>query len=170
VKDGSIQSEGCKRFWQLCGGFSGHEDGCIRVWDTRTCGKAKATYKFFDNDDEESAYDVCEVNAVCYRDDKHCILAAIGGRLAVYDTRKGKMQAISEGDDELMSLTVCKNGKKVVAATQEGWLELFSWGHFEDFSDRCYSCAFDGSLHTLCLGCHLAGCTHQLHSLSQSTW
>jgi hypothetical protein len=56
----------------------------------------------------------------------------------VYDTRKGRRKAVSEGDeDELTSLAVCKSGKKVVTGTQEGWLQLFSWGNFADFSDRC---------------------------------
>jgi hypothetical protein len=41
-----------------------------------------------------------------------------------------------DADDELSSVVVLKNGKKVVCGSQLGVLTIFSWGHFADCSDR----------------------------------
>ncbi len=46
------------------------------------------------------------------------------------------MRARSEEDEELLNVVVVKGGKKVVCGSQEGVLNLFSWGQFEDISDR----------------------------------
>jgi hypothetical protein len=49
-----------------------------------------------------------------------------------------QMRARSEddADDELLSVAVVKHGKKVLAGSQSGVVGIFSWGHFDDFSDR----------------------------------
>ena len=39
-------------------------------------------------------------------------------------------------DDELLSVVVAKGGRKLVVGSGAGVLNLFSWGHFEDCSDR----------------------------------
>ena len=48
------------------------------------------------------------------------------------------MRARSEddADDELLSVAVAKSGAKVVAGSQMGVLSLYSWGFFNDCSDR----------------------------------
>ena len=41
-----------------------------------------------------------------------------------------------DADDELLSVVVAKGGRKLVVGSGAGVLNLFSWGHFEDCSDR----------------------------------
>lgn len=41
-----------------------------------------------------------------------------------------------ELEDELLSVSVIKNGKKVVCGSQDGVLVIFSWGTWGDMSDR----------------------------------
>ena len=41
-----------------------------------------------------------------------------------------------DADDELLSVAVLKGGSKVVVGTGNGTLAIFSWGHWEDCSDR----------------------------------
>ena len=41
-----------------------------------------------------------------------------------------------DADDELLSVAVAKSGTKVVTGSQMGVLSLYSWGFFNDCSDR----------------------------------
>ena len=41
-----------------------------------------------------------------------------------------------DADDELLSVAVVKSGNKVVTGSQMGVLNLYSWGYFNDCSDR----------------------------------
>jgi hypothetical protein len=65
-----------------------------------------------------------------------------------------------DADDEVLTLAVMKNGKKVVAGTQSGVLNIYSWGAMKDCSDR-----YDGkpcpSLPPYRLLCAM-GCCHCL--------
>ena len=47
-----------------------------------------------------------------------------------------RAQSENDADDELLSVAVMKGDKKVVAGTQSGVVNLYSWGHLEDCSDR----------------------------------
>ncbi|KAK4401719.1 WD repeat-containing protein 55 [Sesamum angolense] len=48
-----------------------------------------------------------------------------------------KVQTRSEfSEDELLSVVIMKNGRKVICGTQTGTLLLYSWGFFKDCSDR----------------------------------
>lgn len=47
-----------------------------------------------------------------------------------------RVQSENDADDELLSVAVMKGNKKVVAGTQSGVVNLYSWGHLEDCSDR----------------------------------
>ncbi|KAJ0411197.1 hypothetical protein ATCC90586_008913 [Pythium insidiosum] len=59
------------------------------------------------------------------------------GRLSAYDLRKNVLAGKSdELDDELLSVSVIKNGRKVVCGSQDGVLVIFSWGTWGDMSDR----------------------------------
>ncbi|THU50651.1 hypothetical protein C4D60_Mb06t22520 [Musa balbisiana] len=59
------------------------------------------------------------------------------GTLSVCSLQKNKIQSQSEfSEDELLSLVIMKNGRKVICGTQTGTLLLYSWGHFKDCSDR----------------------------------
>ena len=50
----------------------------------------------------------------------------------------GQVRGVSSGDpdDELMSVVAIKGGKKVICGSQTGILNIFSWGKFEEYSDR----------------------------------
>ncbi|CAG8789782.1 24392_t:CDS:2, partial [Gigaspora rosea] len=59
------------------------------------------------------------------------------GTLSIYDIRKPNLLAMSDNqDDELLSVTVVKNGRKVITGTQGGVINLFSWGEWGDSNDR----------------------------------
>jgi WD40 repeat protein len=101
--------------------------GCIRSWN--------------EHDDYISAIEISQ--------DENTLLATSADcRLGVYDLRmpgqvvsKDKKPASSfrlsdDQEDELLSLQIMKNGKKVVCGTQEGVLSVFSWGTWGDVSDR----------------------------------
>ena len=110
---------------------AGQDDGCVQVWDTRQAAK-RPTQSFSDQGDytTDMAYNAAKSSLVATSGD---------GSLAVYDVRKaGRLKALSESDeDERMSVAIAKGGSKVVSGTQAGVLELWSWGHFADCSDRC---------------------------------
>eukprot|EP00557_Chaetoceros_sp_GSL56_P005819 CAMPEP_0176504950 /NCGR_PEP_ID=MMETSP0200_2-20121128/16227_1 /TAXON_ID=947934 /ORGANISM="Chaetoceros sp., Strain GSL56" /LENGTH=299 /DNA_ID=CAMNT_0017904457 /DNA_START=639 /DNA_END=1540 /DNA_ORIENTATION=- len=55
------------------------------------------------------------------------------------DTRQGPFRLFRKSDaqdDELLSMCLMKNGKKVVCGTQQGVLNFWSWGTWGDISDR----------------------------------
>ena len=47
-----------------------------------------------------------------------------------------RAQSENDADDELLSVALMKGDKKVVAGTQSGVVNLYSWGHMDDCSDR----------------------------------
>jgi ATP-dependent RNA helicase DOB1 len=49
----------------------------------------------------------------------------------------GRARSESDADDEMLSAAVVKGGKKVVCGCGSGVLALYSWGYFNDCSDRC---------------------------------
>ncbi|KAJ4806815.1 WD repeat-containing protein 55 [Rhynchospora pubera] len=106
---------------------SGDDEGCIKVWDTRQ----HACCNSFDAHEDY-------VSDLTYVPDIVQILGTSGdGTLSVCSIKKNKVQSQSEfSEDELLSLAVMKNGKKVICGTQTGALLLYSWGHFKDCSDR----------------------------------
>lgn len=55
----------------------------------------------------------------------------------MFDIRQRKPLKISENQhDELLSVVVVKEGKKAIVGTQDGILEIFSWGNWGDCTDR----------------------------------
>ncbi|CAM6097275.1 unnamed protein product [Calypogeia fissa] len=106
---------------------TGDDNGTIKIWDTRqnTCCGTFNTHQDFVADME-------------YVPQTHQLLAASGdGTLSVCNLRRNKVDAQSQfAEDELLSVVLVKNGRKVVCGSQEGVLLLYSWGHFADCSDR----------------------------------
>ncbi|KAJ7944022.1 WD repeat-containing protein 55 [Quillaja saponaria] len=106
---------------------SGDDGGCIKVWDTRqrSCS---------------NSFDVHEdyVSDMTFASDAMKLLGTSGdGTLSVCNLRTNKVQAQSEfSEDELLSIVIMKNGRKVVCGSQTGTLLLYSWGCFKDCSDR----------------------------------
>ena len=109
---------------------AGHEDGVVSLWDVRKKGLAEKV-QF----DEQSDY----ISDMCYNSSTESLVSTCGdGTLAVYDLRKSKFIERSDdtADDDLLCCTMAKGFSKIVVGSQEGVMNLFSWGHFEDCSDR----------------------------------
>ncbi|WJX90175.1 WD domain repeat-containing protein 55 [Trifolium repens] len=106
---------------------SGDDDGCIKVWDTRerSCCNSFEAHEDYISD-------------MTFSSDAMKLLATSGdGTLSVCNLRRNKVQAQSEfSEDELLSVVLMKNGRKVVCGSQTGILLLYSWGSFKDCSDR----------------------------------
>uniref|UniRef100_K3WEM9 Uncharacterized protein n=1 Tax=Globisporangium ultimum (strain ATCC 200006 / CBS 805.95 / DAOM BR144) TaxID=431595 RepID=K3WEM9_GLOUD len=106
---------------------SGDDQGCVKIWDTR---QHRCLAEFKEHTDFISGF------ATNLAGD-HLLATSGDGRLSVYDLRKNVLTGKSdELDDELLSVSVIKNGKKVVCGSQDGVLVIFSWGTWGDMSDR----------------------------------
>ncbi|KAG5127177.1 hypothetical protein JHK82_028012 [Glycine max] len=106
---------------------SGDDEGCIKVWDTRerSCCNSFNAHEDYISD-------------MTFVSDAMKLLATSGdGTLSVCNLRRNKVQAQSEfSEDELLSVVLMKNGRKVVCGSQTGVILLYSWGCFKDCSDR----------------------------------
>lgn len=107
---------------------SGHEDGVVKLWDLRQeqCIASVEAHGDY-------------VSDMYMHEPGSALLTTSGeGTLALIDTKTNKLRNESEGDadDELLSVCVIKNGKKVVCGTTSGVLAVWSWGYWEDCSDR----------------------------------
>jgi hypothetical protein len=128
---------------------TGDDAGGVRVWDERMLGKSSngnsnmkrphgCVLSWKENDDYISALE--------HSDDGHTLLAtSADGRLSVFDmrmatsrlnTHEKPFRLSDDQGDELLSVRIMKNGKKVVCGTHEGVLAVFSWGTWGDVSDR----------------------------------
>lgn len=59
------------------------------------------------------------------------------GYLSTWDIRKKNVVAMSDHmEDELLSVTLVKNGQKALVGSQEGILSLWTWGDWGDYKDR----------------------------------
>ncbi|KAF6266735.1 WD40-repeat-containing domain protein [Scenedesmus sp. NREL 46B-D3] len=102
-------------------------DGGLCIWDLRS---QQHVLKYSKHSDYVSGLTVSEK--------QQALLAVSGdGTLSVHDLRSRKPLARSEddADDELISVAVVKNGKKVVCGSQSGVLAIWSWGYWNDCSD-----------------------------------
>jgi len=114
-----------------CSQFAvGDDDGSIAVYDVR---QKKPTRRFSENSDF--------ISGMALGVDGFSLCATSGdGTLAVYDLRKNDTKgliAMSDfQEDELLSISIVKEGKKVICGSQEGNLLIFSWGDFGDQKDR----------------------------------
>lgn len=75
------------------------------------------------------------------------VSSSTDGTLGVYDFRKpNELYAMSDNfEEDLLGVELMKSGKKVVANSSEGVLNLFSWDWFGDCDDRIagHSCSID---------------------------
>lgn len=106
---------------------SGDDRGCIKVWDTRQ----RSCCNTFNAHEEY-------ISDMTFSSDSMKLLGTSGdGTLSVCNLRRNKVQSQSEfSEDELLSVVIMKNGRKVVCGSQTGTLLLYSWGYFMDCSDR----------------------------------
>lgn len=130
---------------------TGDEAGGVRVWDTRLLdggeGDGSSIHKssfprgcvhsWKEHDDY--------VSGVEHSADGHTLLVSSADcTLSVYDlrnditaTNKERFRRRSDDqEDELLSIQLIKNGRKVVCGTGEGVLAVWSWGTWGDVSDR----------------------------------
>mmetsp|Transcript_36155 Transcript_36155/g.79135 ORF Transcript_36155/g.79135 Transcript_36155/m.79135 type:complete len:518 (+) Transcript_36155:63-1616(+) len=145
---------------------TGDDEGVVRLWDDRMCGgdgngSAKSSVaaaaaasgskngasfprgcvmSWSDQNDYISCFD-------SDRDGKTLLASSAGCTLGVYDIRKSAVNSSKpnkgptprlsdDQEDELLSVAVIKNGRKVVCGTGEGVLAVWSWGTWGDVSDR----------------------------------
>ena len=75
---------------------------------------------------------------MCYHKESQQIVSVSNdGMLGVMDLRKGKLYAMSDNfEEDLLSVVIMKDGKKVVASSSDGILNIFSWDYFGDCNDR----------------------------------
>ncbi|KAJ2336356.1 WD domain repeat-containing protein 55 [Coemansia sp. RSA 2681] len=106
---------------------TGDESGGVKLWDIRQ-NKPAFTFK------EHVDY----ISDMVFHSEKRHLLAASGdGYLSVYDVRKSKPFHVSENqDDELLSVAIMRGGKKVVVGETDGVLGIFTYGQFDDVTDR----------------------------------
>lgn len=105
----------------------GDESGKVYVWDVRTAGDAVLAASV--HEDYVSGLEVY---------DGLLLSSGADGRLSVCDPRRN-LASVGKSDpqdDELLSVRVMKNGRKVVCGTQTGALVIWSWGRWGDSSDR----------------------------------
>ncbi|KAA3464496.1 WD repeat-containing protein 55-like protein [Gossypium australe] len=106
---------------------TGDDEGCIKVWDTR---QRSCSGSINAHDDY-----ISDMNFVS--DSMKLLTTSGDGTLSVCNLRTYKVQTRSEfSEDELSSVVVMKNGRKVICGSQGGTLLLYSWGFFKDCSDR----------------------------------
>ncbi|CAH0479765.1 unnamed protein product [Peronospora belbahrii] len=106
---------------------SGDDQGCIKIWDTR---QHRCLAEFKEHTDYISGFATNPAQ-------DHLLATSGDGRLTAYDLRKNVLAGKSdELDDELLSVAVIKNGRKIVCGSQDGVLVIFSWGTWGDMSDR----------------------------------
>ncbi|KAK4266741.1 hypothetical protein QN277_023623 [Acacia crassicarpa] len=106
---------------------TGDDEGCIKVWDTRQ----RSCCNSFDAHEDY-------ISDMTFASDAMKLLGTSGdGTLSVCNLRRNKVQAQSEfSEEELLSVVIMKNGRKIVCGSQSGTLLLYSWGYFQDCSDR----------------------------------
>lgn len=107
---------------------SGDEEGGVSLWD---CRQSNAIAVLEPHSDYVSDF--------YYHAPENALLSVSGdGTLNLIDLRTNKMKETSEGDadDELLSVVVIKGGKKILCGTTSGVLDIWSWGYWNDCSDR----------------------------------
>ncbi|KAL6771918.1 hypothetical protein ACKKBG_A28285 [Auxenochlorella protothecoides x Auxenochlorella symbiontica] len=106
----------------------GDEGGSVKVWDLRSM---QAVHTWTPHGDY--------VSGMTWHEPQQSLLSVSGdGTLARMDPRAKKVKNKSDDDvdDELLSVVVVKSGRKVVCGTTTGVLNIWSWGYWNDCSDR----------------------------------
>eukprot|EP00038_Savillea_parva_P003202 m.122323 g.122323 ORF g.122323 m.122323 type:complete len:313 (-) comp11103_c0_seq4:147-1085(-) len=105
---------------------TGDDEGVVKVWDIRS-QQCVAEY------DEHADY-IAQLTTTEHHAE---LLAASGdGTLSIMDWRSKDIELSYQLEDEPLCLTVIKGGSRVVCGTQEGTMGLYTWGKWEDVSDR----------------------------------
>ncbi|KAG0045937.1 WD domain repeat-containing protein 55 [Gryganskiella cystojenkinii] len=118
---------------------TGDDSGIIKLWDVRT---GSETMEYSEHDDFISGLDFDPTSKI--------MVASSGqGTISIYDIRKPKMLAMSANqDDELLSICIVKDTRKVLVGSQDGILNIYSWGDWGDCTDRIVG--HPSSIDTIC--------------------
>jgi WD40 repeat protein len=106
---------------------TGDDSGVVKLWDVRT---VKEICNWHLHEDFVSGF--------CFHQDSNTLLSVAGdATLCIYDVRNAKNSTRSDDQEsELHCVQVIKGGKKVVCGSQDGVIQVFSWGRWGDCSDR----------------------------------
>ena len=134
---------------------TGDDEGIVRLWDTRICGNNKnknnipgdilpssCVAEWKHNTDFISGFACSKDGNTLLSTSGDCTLSVFDIRKAIsYHTKNEKRsyKALAQSEqqgDELLSIAIIKNGKKVVTGTHEGVLTVWSYDKWEDHSDR----------------------------------
>ena len=119
---------------------TGDERGGVRLWDVKPMETNGGTpvvplYSWKLHEDYISGIEVSD-------DGNTLVVSSADCTISVYDLKMMGEQPdkatrrSDDQEDELLSLQIMKNGRKVVCGTGEGVLSVFSWGIWGDVSDR----------------------------------
>lgn len=115
---------------------TGDERGGVKIWDCRTMGNnVKPVYSWKLHEDYVSGIETSDDGNTLLVSSADCTLSVYDLRMMGEDPNKATRRS-DDQEDELLSLQVMKNGRKVVCGTGEGVLSIFSWGTWGDLSDR----------------------------------
>mmetsp|Transcript_13995 Transcript_13995/g.30736 ORF Transcript_13995/g.30736 Transcript_13995/m.30736 type:complete len:255 (+) Transcript_13995:120-884(+) len=106
---------------------TGDDAGEVKLWDLRV-GSAVMEWHLHED----------FVSGLVFHEEAN-VLLSVGGdaTLCAYDMRQQKKHYRSdEQESELHCIQVIKNGRKVIAGTQDGVILVFSWDQWGDCSDR----------------------------------
>jgi len=108
--------------------WTGDDEGCVKVWDMRAGGDTAVASM-----EPHSDY-VSDMVA----HDTALLTVSGDGTLCMIDRNVFKVRHRSEddADDELLSVCLIRQGRKVVCGTTSGVLNIYSWGYWNDCSDR----------------------------------
>lgn len=122
----------------LCAGY---ESGCVRLWDTRLCGsdtsKRACVMTWDEHEDYISGFEHDAEGTTLLASSADCSISVMDMRKAVNpQTRSEAIRKSDDQEDEMLSIVLLKNGRKVMCGTQQGVLAVWSWGTWGDVSDR----------------------------------
>lgn len=111
---------------------TGDDDGIVKVWDLRKANEGKNSCVIEFKEHEGSISGMAFEPA-----HKMLLTSANDGCLGVFDLRKPILYAMSDsfGEDQ-NAVLLMKDSRKVMTASSEGVLNLFSWDWFGDCNDR----------------------------------
>ncbi|KAI7872811.1 WD40-repeat-containing domain protein [Spinellus fusiger] len=107
---------------------TGDDEGFVKVWDRRV-QKAVQEYK---------AHEDFIADMIYSSQGPSLVVAGGDGRLSIRDMRKPTQPKATTLvlEDELLSLSLVKDGQQVIAGSQSGALYLWQWGDWEKKADQ----------------------------------
>lgn len=126
---------------------SGDESGTVALWDARCSERAGGGRPGANSDcfAEIFPHDDYVSDMMIVPGKKSLLTTSGDGTLCLIDVRmkhgggyamKLKHRSEEDADDELLSVDVVRSGQKVVCGTTSGALNIYSWGAWNDCSDR----------------------------------